>query len=113
VFALLVVVVLLGAMAAGPVERYADAANRVDALVRERDALAQEVDALEQRAGELHEPEEIELLARSELGLVLPGEEAYVIVGPSPSPSPQPPAAEDGDVPWYRRLGRLASGLLR
>jgi len=109
-----VVVVLLAAMAAGPLERYAAAADRVDALVSHRDALAEDVEVLEQRAEELHDPEEIELLARSELGLVMPGDEAYVIVGPSPIPEPDAGAATaDDHVEWYRRLGRALSELLR
>lgn len=109
---LLVLVLLLAVMAAGPLERYAAAADRVDALVEERDFLEQEVGALEERARELEDPEEVELLARSELGLVLPGDDAYVIVGPSPSPAPQD-HSPDGDVEWYRRLGRALSELVR
>lgn len=112
-FGLLVVVLLLGAMAAGPLERYAAAADRVDGLVAERDGLAGAVDDLEQRARDLTDPEEIELLARSELGLVLPGDEAYVIVGPSPAATAQAVPRDTDEVAWYRQLGRELSELLR
>jgi cell division protein FtsB len=52
--------------------------------LRERNA------QLEERARRLHDPREIEQLAREQYGLVRPGEEPYVVL-----PAPPPPAAQD------------------
>ncbi|MGH8898536.1 MAG: FtsB family cell division protein [Egibacteraceae bacterium] len=107
---------LLGAMAIGPVKSFTAAADRVDQLYRSRAELQSQVDRLEQRRVELANLEEIELLAREQLGLVRPGEIPYVVVAYPPSgASPQAPSqAEPSHVrlttptpagqPWYRRL---------
>lgn len=50
------------------------------------DALAAERDALEARVAELDTDSEIELIARTQYGLVLPGEEAYAVL-----PAPEHP----------------------
>lgn len=52
----------------------------------EFEALKAERDALEARVDQLDSDGEIELIARSEYGLVLPGEEAYAVL-----PAPEPP----------------------
>jgi cell division protein FtsB len=52
----------------------------------ELDALRAERDALEARVDQLDSDAEIELIARSQYGLVLPGEEAYAVL-----PAPEPP----------------------
>ncbi len=112
VFALAGVVVLVIGMALGPLQVFTTAADRVDELDEQRERLREEVDALEDRERELNDPEEVELLARSELGLVQPGEIPYVVVTPEDD-TPRigrdagPPASdEDGEAPWWRRLGR-------
>ena len=114
VIALATLVVLIGAMALGPLQVYTAAADRVDGLEAERDALMQEVERLEDRTRDLEDPEELELLARAELGLVMPGEEPYVVARPEPEPSL--PAARDDEAPaddaWYRRLGRWLGDLV-
>lgn len=50
------------------------------------DALAAERDALAARVAELDTDSEIELIARTQYGLVLPGEEAYAVL-----PAPEHP----------------------
>ena len=50
------------------------------------EALDAERDALEARLAELDSDAEIELIARSQYGLVKPGEEAYAVL-----PAPEPP----------------------
>lgn len=50
------------------------------------DALAAEREALEARVAELDTDSEIELIARTQYGLVLPGEEAYAVL-----PAPEQP----------------------
>jgi cell division protein FtsB len=116
--ALVLVVTVVGAMALGPLQSYTAAADRVDALERTRDQLRSEVDALEERQERLQDPEELELLARSELGLVKPGEIPFVVVTPDDELVPVRPQADataegDGDEggPWYRQLGRALADL--
>lgn len=114
--ALVVVVVALGSMSLGPLQQYTAAADRVDALEGTRDALREQVDRLEDRKAVLSDPEELELIARTELGLVKPGEVPYIVVQPDGGASeqvrPEPPAAPEPDGgPWYRRLGRAIAGL--
>ncbi len=100
--ALGVLVVLLAVMMVAPIESLTVASNRVDDLERQRTELASEVDALERRREDLSRPEEIELLAREELGMVAPGEVPFVVVTPEPEPSPATEPAEDR--PWYADL---------
>jgi hypothetical protein len=103
-------------MVMGPLQRYTAAADRVEELEATRDALRSQVDDLEDRRAILTDPEELEIIARTELGLVRPGEVPYIVVRPGEDGvdqvRPEPPeraAAEGG--PWYRRLGRAISGL--
>ncbi|HEY8339780.1 MAG TPA: septum formation initiator family protein [Egibacteraceae bacterium] len=113
---MLVTVVVLGilvAMSIGPLQTLLAATERVQLLTASRDQLQAEVDRLEERKDELSDPEELEIIARSELGLVKPGEQPYVVVRPEddleqvrPEEQAAPPAE-----PWYRRLGR-ALGLV-
>ena len=104
--------VLLGVMAIGPIKSYTAAADRVDQLYRSRAELQSQVDRLEQRRVELADPEELELLAREQLGLVRPGEIPYVVMTPKSEPnrvgSTTPPPVRQ---PWYRRLGQALHGL--
>lgn len=114
VFAFVVLLVVLATMAATPAQRYLEAQQRVDNLTELRDELAADVDALEERKARLQDPDEIELLARRELGLVRPGEVPYVIVRPDDD-QPRVGARErepaEEEDPWWRRLGE-ALGLL-
>lgn len=110
--ALAVLVVLLAFMAIGPLQSYTVATERVEGLATSRDRLESAVERLEERRERLQDPEEIEVLARSELGLVMPGEQAYVV---SDHPEDRDAErfhadptrdAEPEDVTWYRRLAR-------
>lgn len=103
--AALCLVLLLGAMAIGPMKSYAAAGDRVEQLAQRRTDLQSEVDRLEELRLRLGDPEEIELLAREQFGLVRPGEIPYVVVHPAgqlgelslATPGPPP-------IPWYHRL---------
>lgn len=118
VFVLIGVVAGLAVMALGPLQNYTAAADRADRLLETRDQLQERVDRLEERRERLHDLEEVELLARRDLGLVKPGEVPFVVVEPESELdqlSPQLAADEvppDGG-PWYRRLGRWLGELLR
>jgi cell division protein FtsB len=109
--ALAVLVVLLGVMLLGPFKSLTAASDRVAELERRRAELSAEVAALEQRRADLDRPEEIELLARSELGLVEPGEVPFVVVTPEPPPPSAPAPVEDR--PWYEQLWDGVTGLFR
>lgn len=112
------VVALVAAMAIGPLQSYTAAADRVEGLAETRDLLRGEVDQLEERRERLQDPEEVELLARSQLGLVKPHEIPFVVVAPEPEldrlhPDANPNALAAGEAaPWYRRLGRWLQSLI-
>lgn len=112
--ATLLVLGVLVAMSIGPLQTLLTATERVAVLTSSRDQLQAEVDRLEQRKDELSDPEELEIIARSELGLVKPGEDPYVVVGPEDDLDrvrPDEQGTAPADEPWYRRLGR-ALGLV-
>lgn len=108
---LAVLVVLLGVMMLGPLESLSAASDRVAVLQAERDRRAAEVEDLQARADALQQPEQVELRARRELGMVEPGEIPFVVVTPEPEPSPSAPAPVPADDAWYDRLLQAASGL--
>jgi cell division protein FtsB len=106
VLVLLALLVVVAVMALGPLQVFTEAADRVDELERDRDRLHQEVEQLEERHRRLEDPEEVERLARSELGLVRPGEIPFVVVPPDRDEADEAPEDDPGDgLPWYRRLG--------
>jgi hypothetical protein len=111
-----VLVIAATAMALGPVQNYTAAADRVEALASTREQLSAQVDRLEDRRTTLEDPEELELIARTELGLVRPGEIPFVVVGPEGPEEEQvrpPPAVPDTGEGghWFRRLGRAVGRL--
>lgn len=106
-----VLVVLLGVMMLGPLESLSAAADRVDALQTERDRRVAEVAELERRRAALQQPEQVELRARRELGMVEPGEIPFVVVTPEPAEAPPAPAPPPAADPWYERLWQAATGL--
>lgn len=114
--ALFALLTLIAMMAVGPVQSFTAAAERVEHLERTRDQLQTRVGHLEEREQRLHDPEEVELLAREQLGLVMPGEVPFVIVTPDSEDAerlkPEPPPEND-ETPWYRRLAEALSTLLR
>jgi cell division protein FtsB len=72
----------------------------------ENELLSEEVEAL-------NTPEEIERLARENLGYVMPGETAYVVLEPAESatlPSAPPVVDNEDDVPWYLAIWNFFTG---
>ena len=104
VVALLLVLGLLGVMTLGPVQNLTAATARVEGLEAERNRLRDQVEGLREQRTRLEDPDEVELVAREQLGMVRPGEIPYVVVpGPSPSPTPAagaPPSAPPAP-PWW------------
>jgi cell division protein FtsB len=112
---LVVVFAALAAMSVGPLQTYTAAADRVDSLATTRDRLAVEVGKLEERRNRLHDPDELEIIARQEHGLIKPGEVPFVVITPEPDLDRVGPDAGDEPEPddaWYRRLGRWLADLL-
>jgi cell division protein FtsB len=61
----------------------------------------------------LNTPGEIERLARENLGYVMPGETAYVVLEPEESlpETIAPPVVDNGDrVPWYQAIWNFFTG---
>jgi cell division protein FtsB len=85
---LLLGVLLLGAIGLGvvllmpPFENYVIGRQRVAVLEQKALALEAENLRLERRIADLDDPVTIELLARSQQGLVRPGEVPYVLIAP-------------------------------
>lgn len=75
---------------------------RIDRLEARLEALGEENADLEAEVERLKDPEELELEARERLGMVRPGERAYVFV-PQPTPQPTPEPAPEA-APWWSRL---------
>lgn len=65
-------------------------------------ALAEENALLEQRLARLQDPCYIEKLAREQLGMVRPGEIAYVVVSPEAS-KPEEEMPKPEPLPWYKK----------
>ena len=85
--------------------RVEDSSAELARVNLENELLAGEVQAL-------NTPEEIERLARENLGYVMPGETAYVVLEPEETlaTTPAAPVTEVEDVPWYRAIWNFFSG---
>lgn len=87
-----------------PTRTWLDQRNAIAASTAELEELDAELAELDARLDALDSPEEIELLAREEYGMVRPGEEAYSLL-PLPAPPIQVPpgwpftAAPPADAP--------------
>jgi len=77
---LLVIVLITGAFSITPLHAYLQQRAEIERLERQERILEQANTGLEQRVGALHDPEELERLARECLGMVKPGETAFVTV---------------------------------
>lgn len=88
VAACLVATIALLAAYVFPTRTWIDQRAAIAETTSSLDALDAERDALEARVAELDTDSEIELIARSQYGLVLPGEEAYAVL-----PAPEQPVA--------------------
>jgi cell division protein FtsB len=69
-----------------PVRTYLDQRQATDRAREQLEVFRRENDRLEERSRELRDDETIEEIARSDLGLVMPGEESYGIL-----PAPEQP----------------------
>lgn len=120
--------VVAGVMISGPLSSYLNVHGQRQQLREQRAALREEIARLEARRQTLKDPEQVQLMAREQLGLVRPGEVPYVIIAPD-----QPLRADfgrhtgdplrghvpaevrsspTGATPWYQRVWKIVSGLL-
>ena len=86
---------------------------RVDSLSSELSSINLENDLLSAEVVALNTPGEIERLARENLGYVMPGETAYVVLEPEENLTPAAPASsavEKADVPWYLAIWNFFTG---
>lgn len=74
------VILMLGATAIVPLRQYLDQQSQIGGLERKIDTLIQERSRLERRIEQLQDPNELERIARECLGMVKPGEIAFVAV---------------------------------
>jgi cell division protein FtsL len=85
--ALLVVVTLLGMLSLVPMRQVLDQRGQIAELERRAVELEAQNDELRLEISRLHDPAEIERLARACLGMVGAGETALVVPGSGPTPS--------------------------
>lgn len=123
VLILLALLVVIGAMALGPVRSLGEANDRVDQLTEQRDVLAADVERLEGERDDLNDPAEQEVYAREQLGLVRPGEQPYIVLPGDPAvPGGADAAAgeaatagdDDAQEPrrsWFRRIADALGSL--
>ena len=84
-FILAVVVVIL-IWAIQPIRLWLDQREELSTKQQELSDIESSNSALEQRAEELQTPEQIELFARQNFGLIREGEEAYAVLPAAPGP---------------------------
>ncbi len=84
-FILAVVVVIL-IWAIQPIRLWLDQREELSTKQQELSDIQSSNSALEQRAEELQTPEQIELFARQNFGLIREGEEAYAVLPAAPGP---------------------------
>ena len=84
-FILAVVVVIL-IWAIQPIRLWLDQREELSTKQQELTDIQSSNSALEQRAQELQTPEQIELFARQNFGLIREGEEAYAVLPAAPGP---------------------------
>jgi cell division protein FtsB len=71
---------MLSATAIVPLRQYLSQRSQIGGLERKIEALTQERSRLERRVEQLQDPDELERIARECLGMVKPGEIAFVAI---------------------------------
>ncbi|MGH2773467.1 MAG: FtsB family cell division protein [Actinomycetota bacterium] len=105
-----VLTIILGVLSLGaatPARQAIRQKRLLDAEEQQLVALRRENARLQQRLERLSDPDHLEKRAREELGVVKPGEIAYVIDPPPPPVRARPAPAPK---PWYRDAWNWATG---
>ena len=74
------IILMLAATAIVPLRQYVSQRSQIGGLEKKIEALIQERSRLERRIEQLQDPDELERIARECLGMVKPGEIAFVAV---------------------------------
>ncbi len=86
----------------------------VDLASQQLEAIQEENERLEAEIVALQTPQEIERIAREQLGLVHPGEVGYVVVSPPDATvttlPPEPSLDRPPEQPWWRDLWDFLTG---
>ena len=85
-FFILAVVVVILIWAIQPIRLWLDQREELSTKQQELTNIESSNSALEQRAEALQSPEQIELIARQNFGLIREGEEAYAVLPAAPDP---------------------------
>jgi cell division protein DivIC len=93
IFVFLLILGLLGAMAIEPTRKLVDQRNRIDQASQELTRVNRSNQRLQARIDRLRDPDYVDQLARSQAGLVKPGEIAFVVMPPGRGASPARKAA--------------------
>ncbi len=98
-----------------PFRQIIEQQRRVETAAMELEAITTENRLLELEVAALGTPEEIERLARQQLGYVMPGDIAYVVLEPGEetTTSTAPPPVTAGvppEVPWYQAIWNFFTG---
>ena len=96
-----------------PFRQIVEQQARVESASAELMRINLENEHLQSEVEALNPPEEIERLARENLGYVMPGEAAYVVLEPEEGlpETIAAPVVENGDrVPWYQAIWNFFTG---
>ena len=115
---LLAVAALIGLVVAAagifPFRQILAQERAVDLAATQLEAIQAENARLEAEIVALQTPQEIERIAREQLGLVNPGEVGYVVVSPPDAPvatlPPEPNLDRPPEQPWWRDLWDFLTG---
>ena len=109
IVALLLILGLLGAMAIEPTRQLIEQRERIDGMSNDLSQIQRSNERLDARIERLKDPDFLEQRAR-DIGLVRPGETAYVVMPPSRSrakeqaakkPAPTPPPPQPGFIDGF------------
>ena len=109
IVALLLILGLLGAMAIEPTRQLIEQRERIDGMSQDLGQIQRSNERLDARIGRLKDPDFLEQRAR-DIGLVRPGETAYVVMPPSRSsvkaeaskkPAPAPVPEQPGFIQGF------------
>jgi cell division protein FtsL len=87
---LITLVLILAVMAVSPVRLYLDQRHQIDRLRQQTAALVKDNQSLQQQMDRLRDPAYLERMARECLGMVRPGETAFVVVPKDGRPAVAP-----------------------
>lgn len=82
------VIILLAVFAVAPARAYLEQRSQLHELQQQTDTMQQQNLALERRIADLNDPDTLERLARECLGMVKPGEIAFVPIPKGKAPTP-------------------------